>query len=129
MRSILLTVFIMAFCHIANCQDNSNLIATIAGYKSNDTIRISDCSELSEITLNNKDYSVISFTMFYSDSGYDLEIGSNSSMITDQMRNVLSKTKLKQNETKFFAIKDIRAQSAKSGQVKINDLYFRLKMD
>lgn len=128
MRKIVLFFIIIAGSVIANCQDNNNLKATIAGYKPNDTIRIADCLKLSEITLNNKDYKVLSYTLFYSDNGYDYEIVAKSPKITDEMKNALSKISLKANQTKFFAIKDIKVLSAKKEQIKIDKVLYGLKM-
>ena len=84
----------MAGSLLANCQDSSKLMATIAGYKPNDTIRLAECPKLTEITLNNKDFSVLSFTLFFSNKGYDYEIVGKSSKITDEMKNALSKITL-----------------------------------
>ena len=70
-------------------QNIDNAQAMIDGYKSKDTIKTADFLKLSEITLNNKDYWIVSFTMLYTFGAYDIEPGSASNKITDVMKGAL----------------------------------------
>jgi hypothetical protein len=128
MKKLVFSLFFIAVTLIAICQDNANIKALIAGYKPNDTIRISDCSKLSEISLNNKGYSVVSFTLLFTDNGYDFEYVSSSNKFTNEMKSALSKLILKDNGIKNMIIKDINVQSSQNKKVKIENLIYKLKM-
>lgn len=128
MKKLIFSLLFIAVSLIAICQDNANLSANIAGYKANDTIRIVDCIKLSEISLNNKGYSIVSFTLLFSDNGYDFEFVSNSNKFTEEMKNALSKLKLKNDVPKYMVIKDINVQSSQNKKVKIENLFYKLKM-
>ena len=128
MKKLVFSLLFITVSLIAICQDNANLNANIAGYKANDTIRIADCFKLSEISLNNKGYSIVSFTLLFSDNGYDFEYVSNSNKFTEEMKNALSKLKLKADVTKYMVIKDINVQSSQNKKEKIENLFYKLKM-
>lgn len=99
------------------------------GHQSNDTITIGDIYKFSEILLDNKEYSIVSFTIFFSDSGYDYENKSNSNRITDEIKNALLNIKEKNAKFKLIVFKDIYIQKSQGKIVKIGESIYKLKLE
>jgi hypothetical protein len=129
MKKLVFSLTFIAISLIANCQDKANIHAMIAGYKSSDTIKMADFLKLSGISLNDKDYYVVSFTMLFQDGAYDIELGSNSNKITDAMKSALSNIKGRANKIKFIVFRDINVQKAQTNKIKIDDLVCKLKLE
>jgi hypothetical protein len=128
MKKFVFSLSFIAVSLFALSQDNVNIKAMIDGHKTNDTIRIADCSRLTQVSLNNKDYSVLSFTLSFSDKGFDYEYVSKSNKFTEEMKSALSKLILKDDQIKYMAIKDINVQSGQNSHVKVGNLIYKLKM-
>lgn len=128
MKNLLFSLTLTVFSLVANCQNSDNVEAMIDGYKSKDTIKIADFLKLSELSLNNKDYWIVSFTMLYTDGTYDIELGSSSNKITDAMKRAL--LNLKDRDTKIHSLifKDINVQKAQTKKIEISNLICRLKI-
>lgn len=127
MKRLMISMLIAVIPVIAFCQNDAGIKATIAGYNQHDTIKIADCAKLSSIALSNKDYSVVSFTLLFSDNGYDYEYVSKSDQFTREMKDAL--TKLKRGKVvKYLVIKDIKIQSKQNNIMKIDNLMYKLKM-
>jgi hypothetical protein len=124
MKKLFLNLALIAVSLIANSQNNVNIRAMIAGYKTNDTIKIADFLKLTEITLNNKEYSIVKFTLFFSDGLSDYEEVSNSNKITDKMKSGLSKVQMHDSKPRHIVIKDISAQSSQNKSLKLENLVY-----
>ncbi len=128
MKKLVFISMLLSVTIIATCQDNSNIKALIAGYNSGDTIKIADLLRLTGISLNNKEYAIVSFTMLLSDGKFDYEYVSNSNKITDEMKNALSKIEFNTPKTKYIAIKDIMVQKSQENKIKIENLICKVKI-
>jgi hypothetical protein len=84
----------------------------LTGYKMNDTIKIADFLKLSEVTTDDKEYSITSFNMTFYDGSSLVSSDSNSNKITDEMKNGLSNRKGK--DSKFFILYIQRITAIKS---------------
>jgi hypothetical protein len=129
MKKLVFYLTFIAISLIANCQDKANIQAVIAGYKSNDTIKMADFLKLSEISLNNKDYWIAGFTMLFKDGEYDIELGSNSNKITDAMKSAFRNLKERSDKIKYIVFKDINVQKTQTKKIKIDDLVCKLKLE
>jgi hypothetical protein len=127
MKKLLLSLTFIAVTLIAGSQSNANFRAMIPGYKTNDTIKIADFLKLTGITVNNKEYSIVKFTLFFSDGLSDYEEVSNSNKITDKMKSALSKIQLHDSKPRHIVIKDISVQSSKNKSLKLENLVYIIK--
>jgi hypothetical protein len=127
MKKLLLSLTFIAVNLIAGSQTNVNVRAMIPGYKTNDTIKIADFLKLTEISLNNKEYSIVKFTLAFSDGLSDYEEVSNSNKITDKMKNALSKLQLHDSKPRHIIMKDISVQSSQNKSLKLENLVYILK--
>ena len=128
MKNFIFLFWFSAISIVANCQEIAPVKATISGYKSRDTIRIDDFMKFSEISLNNKNYSILNFTLLYSDSGFDHEIDSYSNKITDEMKNAISALKNNEEKIRYIVFRNITVQMPPNNKLKIEDLILGLKM-
>jgi hypothetical protein len=128
MKKLLFSLAFVATAFIANCQNNVNVGAMIPGYKSNDTIEIADFLKLTEISLTNKEYSILHFTLAFSYGLADYEESSSSNKITDKMRGILTKINLQSDKPLNITVKDISVKSIQNENVKIGNLTYVLKM-
>lgn len=71
----------------------------------------------------------MSFTIFFSDSGYDYENKSNSNRITDEIKNALLNIKEKNAKFKLIVFKDIYIQKSQGKIVKIGESIYKLKLE
>jgi hypothetical protein len=127
MKKLFLSLAFIAVTLIANSQNNVTVQAMIPGYKTNDTIKIADFLKLTEISLSNKEYSIVRFTLAFSDGVSDYEEVSNSNKITDKMKSALSKLMLHNTKPRYIVIKDISVQSSPNKTLKIENLVYILK--
>jgi hypothetical protein len=127
MKKLFLSLAFIAVSLIASSQSNVNLRAMITGYKTNDTIKIADFLKLTEITLNNKEYSIVKFTLLFSDGLSDYEEVSNSNKITDKMKSGLSKVQMHDSKPRHIVIKDISVQSSQNKSLKLENLVYIIK--
>lgn len=67
--------------------------------------------------------------MLFSNNGYDFEFVSNTNIITDEMKNALSKIKNKDSKIKYIVIKNITVQTTQNQKTKIDDLVYKLKLE
>lgn len=127
MKKIFVSLAFIAVSLIASSQSNVNLQAMIPGYKNNDTIKIADFLKMSEITLNNKEYSIVKFTLFFTDGVSDYEEVSNSNKITDKMKSGLSRVQTHDSKPRHIVIKDISVQSSQNKNLKLDNLVYIIK--
>lgn len=127
MKKLLLSLAFIAVTLIAGSQTNVSVRAMIPGYKTNDTIKIADFLKLTEILLNNKEYSIVKFTLAFSDGLSDYEEVSNSNKITDKMKNALSKLQLHDSKPRHIIMKDISVQSSQNKSLILENLVYILK--
>jgi hypothetical protein len=127
MKKHLLSLVFLAATLFANSQSNANVRAMIPGYKTNDTIKIADFLKLTEISLSNKEYSIVRFTLAFSDGLYDYEEVSDSNKITDKMKSALSKVQLHDSKPRHIVIKEISIQSSKNMSQKLENLVYIIK--
>jgi hypothetical protein len=127
MKKLFLFLAFIAVSLIASSQSNVNIRAMIPGYKTNDTIKIADFLKLTEITLNNKEYSIVKFTLFFSDGLSDFEEVSNSNKITDKMKSGLSRVQMHDSKPRHIVIKDISVQSSQDKNLKLENLVYIIK--
>jgi hypothetical protein len=127
MKKHLLFLVFIAVTITVNSQSNVNVRAMIHGYAINDTIKIADFLKLSEISLNNKEYSIGSFTLFFSDGVSDFEEVSNSGKITDKMKSALSKLQAHDSKPRHIVMKDISVKSSANKTLKLDNLVYILK--
>lgn len=112
MKKILFSIMFSVISLIGNCQNLPRVNAMLTGYKKRDTIKIADFLKLSEVSLDNKEYSITSFNMTFYDGGSTVRFDSNSNKITDEMKNGLSNRKDK--DSKFFILYIQRITAIKS---------------
>jgi hypothetical protein len=129
MKKLLLFLTFISCSLFANSQDNARIQVLIGGHNSNDTIKIADFLKFTDVSLNNKDYSIVNFTLLFTDNGYDFLYVSNSDKITNEMKNALSKIKNKDSKIKYIVIKNITAQTSQNKKTKIEDAVFKLKLE
>lgn len=128
MKKILFSFTFIVISLIANCQNTKNIQAAIASYKYRDTIKIADFLRLSEVSLNKKEYSIVSFTLSFKDNSYVVSFESNSNKITDEMKNGLKNRKDKDAEYINLIVERIIAQTSQSKNIRIAALVYKLKM-
>lgn len=129
MKKEVLSLVFAAMSLFAESQDYLNTHALLAGHQFSDTIKIEDIFKFSEIVLDNKDYSIVSFSLFFRDSGYDYEFRSNSNKITDEMKEALLNIKQRDTKLKIIVFKDIYIQRTKGKVVKIGDSIYKMKLE
>jgi len=129
MKKKVLSLVFATMSLFAESQDYLNTHALLAGHQFSDTIKIEDIFKFSEIVLDNKDYSIVSFSLFFRDSGYDYEFRSNSNNITDEMKEALLNIKQRDTKLKIIVFKDIYIQRTKGRVVKIGDSIYKLKLE
>jgi hypothetical protein len=127
MKKLLLSLAFITVTLIAGSQSNVNFQVMIPGYKTNDTIKIADFLKLTELTLNNKEYSIVKFTLAFTDGVSDYEEVSNSNKITDKMKNGLSKVQLHDSKPRHIVLKDITVQSSQNKDLKLENLVYIIK--
>jgi hypothetical protein len=127
MKKLLFSLVFISVSLIVSAQSNINVRAMIPGYTTNDTIKIADFLKLKEITLNNKEYSVVKFTLLFSDGKYDYEDVSKSNKITDDMKNTVSKVQLKDSKPRHIILKDIYVQSSQDKNLKIENIIYTVR--
>jgi hypothetical protein len=131
MKKLLISFAIIAISLIANCQNTDNVQAMIPGYKMKDTIKMVDFLKLSEISLNNKEYSILEFRISFEDNGLFRSYNNNSNnKITDQMKNSLSniKDKIKDRDIIKIYIENITVQKSLGKEINISPLIYNLKI-
>jgi len=129
MKKKVLSLVFATMSLFAESQDYLNTHALLAGHQFSDTIKIEDIFKFAEIVLDNKDYSIVSFSLFFRDSGYDYEFRSNSNNITDEMKEALLNIKQRDTKLKIIVFKDIYIQRTKGRVVKIGDSIYKLKLE
>jgi beta-lactamase regulating signal transducer with metallopeptidase domain len=102
--------------------------AVITGYKMNDTIKMADFLKLSEISLNNREYSVLSFQLAFEDNGIDFIAHSNSNKITEEQKNIFLKRKDKTKDIIRIYIERIKVQQSQGNIIDIPPLIYSLKI-
>ena len=127
MKRHLLSLVFIALSLLANSQSNVNVHALIQGYNNNDTIKTADFLKLTEISVNNKEYRIIGFTLLFTDGSSDYEEVSNSNKITDQMKKILSKVRLHDTKPRHIIVKDISVRSSEGKSLKLDNLVYVLK--
>ena len=127
MKKYLLSLVFIAATLFANSQSNVYVRAMIPGYKTNDTIKIADFLKLNEISVNNKEFSIVRFTLAFSDGLSDYEEVSNSNKITDKMKSALSKVQLHDSKPRHIVIKDISIKSSQNKSLKLENLVYIIK--
>jgi len=129
MRNTLFSFLLVTISLFANCQKNSNIQALIEGYKPHDTIPIVEFLKTTELSLDNKDYTIASFTTTVMIQGYANSVASKSNKITDETKKLfenLKKNKLKINTIYF---EDITILSPINEELKIKTLVCFIRMD
>lgn len=131
MKKLMLTFTLIAVSLIANSQEK-NIQAMIGGYKLKDTINLADFIKLKELTLNNKDYNIIKYTLSYNRSGSEITYTSNSQSITNEMKNDLIdyKKSYLSKDMKFVKIymDDITIQSPQKQELKTQPLTYYIRI-
>jgi len=127
MKKLLISFALIAISYIANCQNPDNVQAMITGHKMNDTIKIADFLKLSEISLNNKNYAIVRFSMNFNDKDLFISSNSNSNKITDQMKNGLLNRKDKDKEIIKLYIENINVQKSLGKEINVTPLIYYLK--
>lgn len=129
MKKLLFSLIVIAITVIAQAQNTKKVMALIPGYKTSDTIKMSDFIKISELSLDNKEYSISSFVLLYSNDGYDYEQMSKSNQFTENMKSSISKLNEKNNKIRYIILKDIFVRKPNEKEIKIDDLIVKLKMD
>ncbi|NVO03366.1 MAG: hypothetical protein HXX09_11765 [Bacteroidetes bacterium] len=106
-RVIVIFVILMA-TYGAKCQEqlsrginNEAVAVRIDGYKTNDTIKLDDFLRLSELSLNNKEYSIASYKFSYTKHGVTKEVVAKSNELTDTIMYNLREEK---NDKKYYSV-------------------------
>jgi len=128
MKKLLIFFALVAISFAANCQNNVKVQAMIAGYKINDTIKVADFLKLTEISLNNKEYSIVSFELSFDAKGYKISTESTSNKITDQMKSSFSKNLPNQMDMIRIYIEKIVVQKPKSKSFIVEPLVYILRL-
>jgi hypothetical protein len=128
MKKLLISFALFAVSFAANCQTKEDVKAMIAGYKLFDTIQVDDFMKLSEVISNDKAFTIVSFTMSYDDSGYNVSHESTSNMITDEMKKNLLNIKDKQHKIHKLYIEKIKAKNQSGKIVDVPPLIFSLRI-
>jgi hypothetical protein len=128
MKKLLVSFALIAISFIANSQNVDNVQAMITGYKLNDTIKVSDFLKLSEISLNNKDYRIVSFRLTFEENKLLKAQDSKSNKISDEQKNMVSNIKDKDREVRKMYIENIVVQKSQNKSIEIKPLIYSLKI-
>jgi hypothetical protein len=117
MKKICLLFLIIFTSNIVKSQESlsrgmssDNVQVSIDGYKVNDTIKLDDFLRLSELSLNNKDYSISSYRFSYTKHGLTSEIFAKSNQFSDTIIYNLMKEK---DDKKYYSILQVHIDNIK----------------
>ena len=129
MKNILFSFVLVTISLFANCQKNSDIQALIAGYKQHDTIPIADLLKVTELSLDNKDYTIASFTTTVMTQGYANSETTKSNKITDKTKKLFVDLKKNKVEINTVYFEDIIILSPNNEEKTIGTLVYRIRMD
>ncbi|MBN1416594.1 MAG: hypothetical protein JW973_15940 [Bacteroidales bacterium] len=128
MKKISVLLVFLTISIFTHCQEKDKIQAFIAGYKSNDTILYDNLIKIPEIELNNKDYSIVGFTITLTYEGYVHVYESNSCKITEEMRTSLAGIRKKNVEIISLNLQDIKVRTPKDKEINVVNLAYKIKM-
>lgn len=129
MKKLLLSLTLVSITLFVSSQGITKIQANIGGYKTGDTIKIADFLKLSEVSLNNEEYSIVSFVLLISDKDWDYEMMSKTKEITYQMYDAMSRMKGTDTKIRVVVFKDITVQSSGNKTTKIDNLVYKIKLE
>ena len=127
MKKLFLSFTLIAISFIANCQNVDKVQAMITGHKMNDTIKVSDFLKLSEISLNNKEYRIVSFRLSFVENGLYMSRDSKSNKISDEQKNAVSNIKDKDHDIIKLFFENIVVQKSQGKEINVTPLIYNLK--
>ncbi|NVO10905.1 MAG: hypothetical protein HXX16_13150 [Bacteroidales bacterium] len=128
MKKLIISLALLAITSTAICQSKQNIQASIEGYKLTDTIQIDDLLRIGELSLNTKEYSIVSFGLVFMGGVFLTEFKSNSNKLTDEMKNALTDLKTKNIKTIKICFENITIAIPPSKRSNIGALIYRVKI-
>ena len=117
MKKIYLLTLIIFTANFAKSQESlskgmssDNVKVSIKGYNANDTIKLDDFLRLSELSLNNKNYSIASYRFSYTKHGLTSEVYAKSNEFSDTIIFNLMKEK---EDRKYYSVLQIHIDNIK----------------
>lgn len=128
MKKILSILVFASFSIIAFCQSKGIIQPQLEGYQQNDLVKYDDFIKNGKLTVNNKEYNVVGFTLMVW-AGVVQEYKSDSCTITDEMKKILTELKSKGFKTSKIYFHDIKIKNSKGKIKTTGDLFYKLKLD
>jgi hypothetical protein len=125
----LLIILVFTLTSIASMSQNAaGVKAFIEGYKISDTLKIDDLIRIGEISLDNKDLSVVSFTLTFMDRGFLQEYKATSNKLTDEMKTALVSLKSKNMKSVKLLFENIIVRTPQNTKINIGILLYKVKI-
>jgi len=128
MKKLIISLTLLFIASTAICQSKQNIQACIEGYKLSDTIQIDDLLRIGELSLNTKEYSIVSFGLVFMGGVFLTEFKSNSNKLTDEMKSALTGLKTKNMKTVKICFENIIIASPPNNRKYLGSLIYRLKV-
>lgn len=127
MKRMILLIVATSLVSIAAGQ--ANAVAFFNGYKANDTITINEFLNIQNLSVSNKDYTIVGFQLNIMDRGFLKEFKSNSDKITPEMKYALENLKnMNMKVTKIF-LEDIKVKTPEGKIKTIGGLLHIIKIE
>jgi hypothetical protein len=128
MRKIFL-VLALALSSFASMSQNGAVVkAYIEGCKISDTLKIDDLIRIGEISVDNKEFSIVSFTLTFLDRGFLQEYKATSNKLTDEMKTALVGLKSKNMKSVKLLFENIIVRTPQNTKSNIGILIYKVKI-
>jgi hypothetical protein len=128
MKKVYLFCAFLTFTALLNCQVLENVHAYIKGYKLNDTISMADFMKLTELSVNNSDYTISGFRFNFDNGGWNISEQSTSGKISDVMKKQFTNRPDKNASFVSVYFEKITARSSKNEVINLDPLIFRIRV-
>jgi hypothetical protein len=128
MNKLFLLLSILSVSLIAFGQNKDSVQAYIEGYKTIDTIQIDNLLRIGEISIDNNDLLIESFSLVFMDYGFLKEFKATSNKLTEEMRSALISLKARNTKSIKILFEDIVVRTPQNKRSNIGILLYRLKI-
>jgi len=127
MRKLILLA--IASCIVSTTTGQTNIEVFLNGHKGNDTIAINDFLSIQNLSVSNKDYTVVCFQLNIMDRGFLKEFRSSSDKITQEMMNAIETLKNKNMKTTKIFFENIKIKTPEGKIKTIGGLLHIIKIE
>jgi hypothetical protein len=128
MNQLFAILMVLTFVSDQGSPDKTKVYASLEGFKKNAIISRTDFMKVSEISLSDKEYTIVSFSVTVLVNGMDLTQNGKSNKITEDMKKAILDLRDDESEYATLIIKKIIAKSNQGKTIKIRNLVFKLKL-